>query len=84
MTGGGDSPYTGCVQVNLKIPEIKAFNEDVLMFVIEESTSAQWVPIQLWTLHIDKVLDLISEKEITQLSTKWKIIIHKKTGPSWR
>ena len=28
--------------------------------------------IQLGTLHIDRALDLISSKEIAQLSTKWK------------
>ena len=28
--------------------------------------------MHLGTVHIDKVLDLISEKEISQLSTKWK------------
>ena len=32
-TGGGNIPYMGYVKVNLKIPEIKAFNEDVLMLV---------------------------------------------------
>ena len=31
----------GYVEVNLKIPEIKAFNEDVLMLVIEDSAYAQ-------------------------------------------
>ena len=62
----------GYVEVNLKIPEIKEVNEDMLMLVIEDSAYAQWVPIQLGTLHIDWALDLISEKEITQLSTKWK------------
>ena len=68
--GAGDIPYTGYVEVNLKIPEIKAFNEYVLMLVIEDSTYAQCVPIQLGTLHIDKVLDLISEKELSQLGYK--------------
>ena len=62
----------GYVEVNLKIAEIKAFNEDVLMLVIEDSTYAQWVPIQLGTLHINRALNLISDKEITQLSTKGK------------
>ena len=62
----------GYVGVSLKICEIKPFNEDVLMLVIEDSAYAQHVPIQLGTLHIDRGLDLISEKEITQLSTKWK------------
>ena len=31
----------GYVEVNLKIPEIKAFNEDMLMLVIEDSAYAQ-------------------------------------------
>ena len=71
-TGRGDIPYTGYVEVNLRIPDIKAFNEDMLMLVIENSTYAQCIPIQLGILHIDRALDLISEKELTQLSTKWK------------
>ena len=40
-TGGVDIPYTGYVEFNLKNPEIKAFNEDMLIFVIEDSTYAQ-------------------------------------------
>ena len=71
-TGGGDIPYTGYVEVNLKIPEIKAFSEDMLMLVIEDSMYAQWVAIQPGILHIDRALYLISEKEITQLNTKCK------------
>ena len=66
------SPIMGYVEVNHKIPEIKAFNEDMFMLVIEDSVYSQQGPIQLGTLHIDKVLDLISEKEISQLRTKWK------------
>ena len=62
----------GYIEVTLKIPEIKAFNEDVLMLVIEDSTYAQHVPIQLGMLNIDRALDLISNKETTHLSTKWK------------
>ena len=33
--GGDDIPYSGYVEVNLKISEIRAFNENVLMLVIE-------------------------------------------------
>ena len=44
------------------------------MFVIEGSTYAHIVPLQLGVLHIDKALDLISDREITQLSTKWKCV----------
>ena len=71
-TGRGDIPYVGYVEVNLTIPDIKAFNEDVLMLVIEDSVYAQQVPIQLRTLHTDRVLDLIIKKEKSQLSTKWR------------
>ena len=71
-TGRGNIPYVEYVEVNLKIPEIKAFNEDVLMLVIEDSEYAQWVPIQLGMLHIDRALDLISKKEKAWLSTKWR------------
>ena len=44
----------GNVETNFKIPKIKAFDEDIHMLVIENSENAQWVPIQLGTLHIDK------------------------------
>ena len=62
----------GYVETNLKIPEVKALGKDILMLVIENSEYAQRVPIQLEMLHIDRVPDLVSEKEIAQLSTKWR------------
>ena len=40
-TRRGDIPYIGYVEVNLKIPEIKAFNEEMLMLVIGDNTYAQ-------------------------------------------
>ena len=58
-TGGGDIPYMGYVEINLKLPEIKGFNEDVL--VIDESAYNQHVPVQLGTLHINKALCLSSK-----------------------
>ena len=70
VTGGGDIHYKGYVEVNLKILDIKEFNEDVLMLVMEDSPYAQRVPIQLGTLHINKALDLVSENELINLSNK--------------
>ena len=70
-TGGGDIPYLGYVEVNLKINDLWKFNEDVLMLVIKDSTYAQRVPIQLGTLHIDRVLDTIDQKEMKKLSKCW-------------
>ena len=40
-TGRGDIPYYGYVEVNLKIPEIPELDEDILMFVIENSRYGQ-------------------------------------------
>ena len=42
------------------------------MLVIDDSAYNQHVPIHLGTLHINRALELISNKEITQLSTNWK------------
>ena len=33
--GGGDIPYMEYVETNLKIPEVKAFDRDMLMLVIK-------------------------------------------------
>ena len=60
----------GYVKVNFKIPEIKAFNKGVHMLVIADSTYSQCVPIQIGMLHIDRVLDLIKNKEMIQISNK--------------
>ena len=66
---GGDISYMEYVEVSLKIPEIKAFHEEVVMLVIENCEYAQCVPIQLGTLHIDRALDLINHKENIQINT---------------
>ena len=71
-TGGGDIPYMGYVGTILKIPETRAFDEDIILLVIENSEYAQWVHIQLGALHIDKILNLVKEKEILQLNKKWR------------
>ena len=36
-TCGGDIPFMGYVEVNLKIPEIKAYDKDVLMLISKNS-----------------------------------------------
>ena len=34
-TGGFEDPYIGYVEVNLCIPQISVYNEDILMLVIQ-------------------------------------------------
>ena len=42
------------------------------MLVLEDSANGDRVPIQIGTLHIDRVIDLISQDEVDALPRKWK------------
>ena len=48
--GGGAVPYHGYVECRLQLPQIKKFNVDVLMLVIDDSAYGMRVPIQIGTL----------------------------------
>ena len=58
IEGGGviAIPYIGYVEVNLKIPEIQAYNEDVLMMVMDDSRYCDIVPFAIGTIHIHEAL----------------------------
>ena len=44
-TGGGQVPYDGYVEVRLQIPNVQAFDLDVLMLVIPESEYSTRKPV---------------------------------------
>ena len=46
-TGGSSIPYLGYVEVNLQMPGIRVFNEDVLLMVIPMTTYAEKVPVMV-------------------------------------
>ena len=46
-TGGTTIPYLGFVEINLQIPGIQHYNEDVLLLVIPTMTYSQTVPVML-------------------------------------
>ena len=71
-TGGGEVPYEGYVELNLDIPEVKKFQEDVLMLVIKDSKYGERVPIAIGTLHLDMILDLATEEELENFSRKYR------------
>ena len=62
-TGGGLVPYFGYVECRLNIPEFEAFDQDVLMLVINNSPYGARVPIQLGTLHLDMAMRLATDEE---------------------
>ena len=51
-------PYLGYVEAHLKIPEIKAFDLDVLLLIVPDSAHTQYTPIMLGTLDTDMVIKL--------------------------
>ena len=71
-TGGGQVPYNGYVELRMRVPNIRAFDLDVLMLVIPESEYSRRVPITIGTIHIDEIIDLITDEELRLASHQWQ------------
>ena len=71
-SGGLKVLYLGYVEVHLKVPEIKAFDQDVLLLIIPNGAHTQSTPITLGTLHIDMAIRLATEKELENLNKQWQ------------
>ena len=54
-TGGAAIPYLGFVEVNLQIPGIRNYNEDVLLLVIPTMTYSKMVLVMVGTKIIEKL-----------------------------
>ena len=71
-SGGLEVPYVGYVEVCLRIPEVRAFDQDVLLLIVPNSTYTQSTPITLGTLHIDMSIKLATEEELRNLNKQWQ------------
>ena len=71
-SGGLEVPYLGYVETHLRIPEIKAFDNDVLLLIMPDSEHTQCTSITLGTLHIDMAIKLPTKKELENLNKQWK------------
>ena len=71
-SGGLEVPYLGYVEAHLKVPEIKAFDQDVLLLIKPNSAHTQCTPITLGTLHIDMAIRLATERELQNLNKQWQ------------
>ena len=60
--GGLYVPYLGYVETHLGIPEIKAFDSDVLLLIVPDSVHNMHTPITLGMLHIDMAIKLATKK----------------------
>ena len=70
--GGLGVPYLGYVETHLGIPEIKAFDTDVLLLIVPNSAHTMHTPITLGTLHLDMAIKLATKKEVESLNKEWK------------
>ena len=71
-SGGLEVPYLGYVEVQLELPEIKAFNHDVLLLIVPDSAHTQCTPITLGKLHIDMAIRMATEEELENLNKQWQ------------
>ena len=46
-SGGLDVPYLGYVEAHLRVPEVKAFDTDVLLLIVSDSPQTTHTPITL-------------------------------------
>ena len=69
---GLEVPYLGYVVVCLGIPEVKAFDQDVLLLIVPNITHSQSTSLTLGTLHIDMAIELATEEELRNLNKQWQ------------
>ena len=73
-SGGLDVPYLGYVETHLRIPKIKAFDNDNLLLIVPDSVHTHHTPITLGTLQIDTAFKLAMKKKLESLNKQWKRI----------
>ena len=56
----------------MELPEIKAFNHDVLLLIVPDSAHMQSTPITLGTLHIDMAIKMATKRELGNLNKQWQ------------
>ena len=71
-TGGTAIPYLGFMEVNLQIPGIQCYNEDVLLLVILTMTYSQIVPVMVGSKITDKALSVMTKGELEKAATTWR------------
>ena len=70
--GGAAIPYLRFMEVNLQIPGIRNYNEDVLLLVIPTRTYSKTVPVMVGTKIINKALTLMTAGELAKATTTWR------------
>ena len=70
--GSSAITYLGFMEVNLQIPGIQCYNEDVLLLVIPTMTYSKMVPVVVGSKIIDRALSLITKGELEKATMTWR------------
>ena len=60
------------MEVNLQIPGIKNYNEDMLLLVIPTMTYSEKIPVMVGSKIIDWVIRIITKGELMKVIMTWK------------
>ena len=71
-TGGAAIPYLRFVEVNLQIPGIRGYNEDVLLLAIPTTVYAEGVLVMVGSKIIDRALGSMTAGELVHLTVTWQ------------
>ena len=70
-TGGAVIPYLGFMEVNLQIPGIRRYNEDVLLLAIPTMAYSERLPVVMGSKIIDKALGCLTVGELAKATATW-------------
>ena len=71
--GGVEVPYIGYTQLQLKIPGVKDYDKDILVFIQKDSKYSEQDPVVLGTLHIKDVIQSATKEELVKLGDAWEM-----------
>ena len=71
-TGRATILYWGYVKVNLQIPGIRGYNDDVMLLVILTITYAKKVPIKVGSKINDRAIRIITNGELAKATVIWR------------
>ena len=71
-TGGAAIPYLRFVEVNLQIPGIRGYNEDVLLLSIPTTAYAEGVLVVVGSKIIDRALSCMTAGELACATATWQ------------
>ena len=59
------------MEAQIRVPEVSAFDTDVLLLIVPDSAHTACTTIILETLHIDMVINLATKTELENLNKQW-------------